>query len=87
MRRNDQTHSQRNLGSWALGASRGRAVISSTASSVGARPVGGAIARELAASKDEGDGDGDAGGLNRAQRRKAEAQKRKGEKGKRPSAR
>ncbi len=63
-----------------------RAVMSSTASSVGARPVGGAIARELAATKDDDDG-GDAGGLNRAQRRKLEAQKRKGEKGKRPSVR
>ncbi|OGQ17732.1 MAG: hypothetical protein A2138_14245 [Deltaproteobacteria bacterium RBG_16_71_12] len=66
-----------------------RAVMSTTASSVGARPVGGAIARELAAAKDD-DGDGDGDGLNRVQRRKLEAQKRKGEKGekgKRPSVR
>ena len=61
-----------------------RPVMTTTASGP-PRPAGSAIARELAAAKDD-DGDGD--GLNRAQRRKLEAQKRKGGGGgKRPTAR
>ena len=61
-----------------------RPVMTTTASGA-PRPGGSAIARELAAAKDD-DGDGD--GLNRAQRRKLEAQKRKGGGGgKRPTAR